>query len=727
LRKGHCSRRRHGRRSQETDVDFMRPTTLNPLFASAQALTGIGPRLMVLLKKALRLPPGVAEPRVLDVLWHLPTGVIDRRAEPDVASAVPGTIVTLKVRVLKHRAPPRGNNRAPYKVACEDDSGRIDLVFFHAERGHVERQLPVGEIRYISGRIERYNDVLQMTHPDYIVAPGNRDDLPLLEPVYPLTAGLSSKVLIKAARQALERLPDVPEWQPPAWLAARGWPTFASAVSRLHRPEDAGDVSPGGMPWQRLAYDELLANQLALALVRDNYKAQRGRAVAGDGAIRARIADALPFQLTGSQRTAMAEIADDMGAPRRMLRLLQGDVGSGKTVVALMAMAIAVEAGAQAALMAPTEVLARQHAETIAPLAERAGLRIALLTGREKGKPRAELLARLASGEIDILIGTHALFQSDVAFRDLAFAVIDEQHRFGVHQRLALQAKGGDGGANVLVMTATPIPRTLLMTHYGDLDVSKLTDKPAGRKAIKTTMTSTDRLPDVIERIRANVAEGAQIYWVCPLIESSEKSELAAAEERHAHLTQMFGDGVVGLLHGGMSGTAKDKTMAAFASNQTKVLVATTVIEVGVNVPNATIMVIEHAERFGLAQLHQLRGRVGRSDRQSYCLLLHSPQIGETATKRLTMMTETDDGFKIAEKDLELRGGGEVLGARQSGEAEFRVADVPGFETLLEAARDDARMILAADPRLVSARGEVLKTLLYLFEQDEAIRLFRAA
>lgn len=705
----------------------MRPMALNPLFASAQTLSGIGPRLLSLLKKAVRLPPGVAEPRVLDVLWHLPTGVIDRRAEPDVATAVPGSIVTLKVRVLKHRAPPRGNARAPYKVACEDDSGRLDLVFFHAERSFVERQLPVGEVRFVSGRIERYNDVLQMTHPDYIVAPENRADLPLLEPVYPLTAGLSGKILIKAARQALERLPVVPEWQPAAWLASRGSPPFVTAISHLHRPEDAGDVSPGGAAWQRIAYDELLANQLALALVRENYKAQRGRPVTGDGRYRARIADALPFQLTASQRTAISEIAADMQAPRRMLRLLQGDVGSGKTVVALMAMAIAVEAGAQAALMAPTEVLARQHAETIAPLAEKAGLRIGLLTGREKGKPRAELLSRLANGEVDILIGTHALFQSDVVFRDLAFAVIDEQHRFGVHQRLALQTKGGDGGANVLVMTATPIPRTLLMTHYGDLDVSKLTEKPAGRKPIKTTMASTDRIGDVIERLRANVSEGAQVYWVCPLIESNEKSELAAAEERHAHLTQIFGDGVVGLLHGGMSGTAKDKTMQAFAENTSKVLVATTVIEVGVNVPNATIMVIEHAERFGLAQLHQLRGRVGRGDRQSFCLLLHVPQLGETAQKRLAMMCETDDGFKIAEKDLELRGGGEVLGARQSGDAEFRVADVPGFEQLLEAARDDAKMILSADPGLTSARGQALKILLYVFEQDEAVRLFRAA
>jgi ATP-dependent DNA helicase RecG len=402
-------------------------------------------------------------------------------------------------------------------------------------------------------------------------------------------------------------------------------------------------------------------------------------------------------------------------------------VGSGKTVVALLAMAIAVEAGAQAALMAPTEVLARQHAETIAPLADAAGLRLALLTGREKGRPRAELLERLETGEIDMLIGTHALFQSDVAFKDLAFAVIDEQHRFGVHQRLALQTKGGKGGANVLVMTATPIPRTLLMTHYGDLDVSRLTEKPAGRKAVVTKAIPVESIERLIERLRVQLAEGAQVYWVCPLIEGSDKSELAAAEERHAYLCQLFGAAKVGLLHGAMAGTAKDQTMAAFQAKVLKILVATTVIEVGVDVPNANIMVIEHAERFGLAQLHQLRGRVGRGTRESYCMLLYKSPLGEAARQRLEMMETTEDGFRIAEKDLELRGGGEVLGARQSGMPEFRIADVPGFEHLLAAARDDARLVLSQDPQLTSARGEALKLLLYLFECDEAVRLFRAA
>lgn len=704
----------------------MRPSELTPLFASAQSLTGIGPRLAVLLKKCLALPPGITEPRVLDLLWHLPTGVIDRRAEPSLADAVPGSIVTLKVRVLKHKAPPRGNHKAPYKITCEDDTGRLDLVFFHAERKFIEKQLPTGELRYVSGRIERYGETLQMPHPDYIVAPENRADLPMLEPVYPLTAGLSGKVLIKATRQAVERVPDLPEWQEAAWLKARNWPALKQALVRLHLPDDAQDVSNGAAPWQRLAYDELLAGQLALGLVRQNIRAQHGRSITGDGRIRRAIEDALPFEMTGSQVRAVAEIAADLEASHRMLRLLQGDVGSGKTVVALMSMAIAIEAGTQAALMAPTEVLARQHLETIAPLAEKAGLEVALLTGREKGKTRDAILQRLTAGEIDILLGTHALFQSDVVFKDLSLVVIDEQHRFGVHQRLALQAKGSNGGTNVLVMTATPIPRTLLMTHYGDLDVSKLTEKPAGRKPIVTRKIPLESLEKLIDRIRVQLQDGAQVYWVCPLIETSDTTELAAAEERHAHLRQIFGD-TVGLLHGALSAKEKDATMAAFAAGELSILVATTVIEVGVNVPNANIMVIEHAERFGLAQLHQLRGRVGRGTRESFCMLLYKQPLGETAEARLTMMEDTEDGFLIAEKDLELRGGGEMLGARQSGDPGFRVADVPGFEMLLSAARDDAKLILATDPQLQSARGQALRTLLYLFEADEAVRLFRAA
>ncbi len=704
----------------------MRPDKLNPLFALATSLSGVGPRVAGMMKKALRLPPGVTEPRIIDLIWHTPTGLIDRRAEPTLSAAAPGTIATFKVRVLKHHPAPRNNKRAPYRVNCEDDTGRLDLVFFHVERRWIESQLPLGEIRYVSGRIEQYKEILQMIHPDYIVKEEDRADLPLLEPVYPLTTGLSGKVLSKAIRQAVPLVPDFDEWQDPQWLAERGWPPFAPAIQTLHKPKEPGDVSNGGPAWLRLAYDEIFAGQVALGLVRQRLKSEKGPVITGDGHIRERLADSLPFSLTNSQRQAVGDIAADLAAPHRMMRLLQGDVGSGKTAVALFAMAIAVEAGTQAALMAPTEVLARQHLETIAPLADAAGLTLGLITGREKGKARTSLLAELAAGEIDILIGTHALFQDDVTFKALSFAVIDEQHRFGVHQRLALQAKGGELGANVLVMTATPIPRTLLMTHYGDLEVSRLTEKPAGRKPVKTTLASLDRIESVVDGLRRAVHGGAQIYWVCPLIEGGGPSDLAAAEERHAHLEQIFGKRV-GLLHGAMSGPAKDSVMADFAAGALSILVATTVIEVGVNVPNATIMVIEHAERFGLAQLHQLRGRVGRGGDQSYCVLLYKAPLGDVATERLKIMRETEDGFIIADKDLELRGGGEVLGARQSGVPEFRVADVPGFEDLLQAARDDAALLLHNDANLLSPRGKAVRELLYLFECDEAVRLFRTA
>ena len=702
----------------------MRPLVLNPLFAAAVSLDGIGPKIGALLTKALRQSGPAGEPRIIDLLWHVPSGVVDRRAQPVLAEAVPGAIATLKVRVLKHKVPPEAS-RAPYAVACEDETGRIDLVFFHADRRFLERLLPLASERIVSGRVERYGDKLQMLHPDHIVAPEALAELPLLEPVYPLVAGLSIKTLHKAMAQALARVADLPEWLEPRLLEREQFPAFATALRQLHRPTELADVGTAGLPRQRLAYDELLAGQLALALVRRRSREMPGRAIIGDGSVRARIIAALPFTLTASQVTALGEIERDLGAPSRMLRLLQGDVGSGKTVVALMAMGQAIEAGAQAALMAPTEVLARQHHDTIAPLALEAGLRIGLLTGRDKGKARRRILQRLASGDLDIVVGTHALFQDEVAFKDLALAVIDEQHRFGVQQRLALQAKGGPTGADVLFMTATPIPRTLLMTHYGDLDVSRLTEKPAGRKPITTVAMATERIEEVLDGLKRALDGGAQVYWVCPLVEGSDALDLAAAEERFAHLRQHFGDRV-GLVHGQMPGTARDAVMSAFSSGGLAILVATTVIEVGVDVPNATVMVIEHAERFGLAQLHQLRGRVGRGERQSSCVLLYQGPLGETAKARLEMMRETEDGFRIAEEDLRLRGGGEVLGTRQSGIPEYRVAEVPNFADLVAVARDDARLALERDPELTSPRGEALRTLLYLFDCDEAVRLFRS-
>ncbi|MEM8744077.1 MAG: ATP-dependent DNA helicase RecG [Pseudomonadota bacterium] len=703
----------------------MRPHILTPLFADLTDLQGIGPRLQKLLKRLLAPHARQGDAKIVDLLFHFPVSLVDRRARPKIAEAIPGQIVTMDVEVTEHRPPPRGQRRIPYRVVCSDDTGSLELVFFHANAGYLEKQLPLGEERIVSGRVEDYGGRLQMPHPDHILTKADLDDLPLLEPVYPLTAGLSGKVARKAASQAVERVPDLPEWQDPAWLAQQHWPSFRNAIRTAHAPESDDDLQPVSPARRRLAFDELLANQLALALVRRRLRKTSGRELKGDGALRAKILDALPFDLTPSQLLVMGEIEADMAEPMRMLRLLQGDVGSGKTVVALLTMAIAIESGAQAAFMAPTELLARQHLATLSEIAERAGIRVALLTGREKGKARTEILDALAQGGIDILIGTHALFQDGVDFKDLAVAVIDEQHRFGVHQRLALQAKSGTGAIDVLVMTATPIPRTLLLTHYGDMEVSKLLEKPAGRKPVATRAMPVDRLNDILDRLEAALNGGAQAYWVCPLVEESDALDATAAEERFAALKARFGNKVA-LVHGQMSGNDKDAAMQAFANGDVSILVATTVIEVGVDVPNATIMVIEHAERFGLAQLHQLRGRVGRGASQSACILMYKPPLTETARARLNALRESDDGFKIAEDDLKLRGGGEVLGTRQSGMPEFRVASLPRDEQLLSAARDDARLILSNDPDLASTRGDALRVLLYLFERDEAIRLLKA-
>lgn len=692
----------------------MRPDILFPLFAPVTTLKGLGPKLGKLTEK-------LVGPHVADLLWHLPTGIIDRRFAPHVAEAPDGFIATLTVRVEYHSAP--ANPRHPYKVRCSDETGQIDLIFFHARGDWLVKQLPVGDTVVVSGKVEWFNGMPQMAHPDHIVPADAKGEFDPVEPVYPMTAGLASKVLRKAMASALSSAKELPEWQDPAWLARRDWPTWRVALQSVHNPRDDADLSALSPPRCRLAFDELLSNQLALAMIREHQRKLSGRSINGDGHLRERVTSALPFALTGAQASSLKEIYADMAAEKRMLRLLQGDVGSGKTVVALLAMLNAVETGAQAALMAPTEILARQHFETLAPLADAAGVRLGILTGRDKGKTRAAIYEKLASGEIDIAIGTHALFQEDVAFRDLAMAVIDEQHRFGVHQRLQLSAKGR--GVDVLVMTATPIPRTLTLTAYGDMDVSRLTEKPPGRKPITTITIPLERLEEVIAGIQRKITEGARVYWVCPLVDESEVVDLAAATERHALLRSMIGERV-GLVHGKMKPTDKDAVMTAFAGGDLDVLVATTVIEVGVNVPEASVMVIEHAERFGLAQLHQLRGRIGRGTAASTCILLYDSPLSETSKARLAIMKGTEDGFLIAEEDLRLRGAGEVLGTRQSGMPEFRLADLAVHGELLAAARDDARLILDRDPELQSERGKALRVLLYLFERDQAVKYLRS-
>ena len=703
----------------------MRPALLNPLFAGAAAIKGIGRKLDKTLAKLLR--PGAEETgetaRIVDLLFHLPSGLVDRRYRPHIADLPREGIVTIEVTVTRHRPPPRGR-RVPYRVDVADETGALTLVFFHGVAEHLLRTLPVGERRFISGAVEWYEGLPQIVHPDHVVTAEDFEHLPLIEPIYPLTEGLSGKVLAKAIRVALDAVPTLPEWQDEAYRQRHGWPDFAAALRTLHHPETPAALLPDAPARMRLAYDELLANQLALSLVRARMKKARGRSLPGTGDKRAAIVAALPYSLTGSQVAAIAEILRDMAAPERMLRLLQGDVGSGKTVVALLALAAAVESGAQGAFMVPTEILARQHFANLQSFCNAAGIRLAILTGREKGRTRDEVLARLAEGAIDILIGTHALFQEGVAFNDLGLAVIDEQHRFGVHQRLALQAKAG-AATDLLVMTATPIPRTLALTVYGDMDVSRLTEKPAGRLPVDTRVLPMTRLDEVLGGLGRAIAQGNRVYWVCPLVEDSALVDLAAAEERFKALAAQY-PGKVGLVHGRLKPAQRDAVMADFKSGAIAILVSTTVIEVGVDVAEAGVMVIENAERFGLSQLHQLRGRVGRGAAKSVCLLLYREPLGETAKARLTIMRETEDGFRIAEEDLRLRGAGEMLGTRQSGLPVFRMADLSQHGELLAAARDDAALVLARDPELRGPRGEALRVLLYLFERDEAVRLLSA-
>jgi ATP-dependent DNA helicase RecG len=679
-------------------------------------LTGVGPRIAKLIEKA-------AGAHIVDLLWHLPSGLIDRRFSPLIAEAPDGLIATLTVTIDQHEAP--RSRRQPYKVACSDESGEITLVFFHARTDYLQKILPVGEKRIISGKIEHYRDGVQMPHPDHIAPLEEADSVKTVEPVFPLTVGLTLKTVGKAVRGALAEAPALPEWIEPGFFAQQKWPAWRDALTAAQQPKELDDLDPMSPARQRLAYDELLANQLALALVRRAMAKRPGRKTAGDGRLRNLVKAALPYELTVAQVRSLEEISADMAAPHRMLRLLQGDVGSGKTIVALMALLSAVEAGRQGVMMAPTEILARQHLDSLEPLASAAGVRLALLTGRDKGKSRDVKLAALAAGEIDILLGTHAVFQAGVEFNDLAVAVIDEQHRFGVHQRLALADKAQQAAPDLLVMTATPIPRTLTLTVYGDMEVSRLDEKPPGRAPIDTRALPLERLSEVVDGVKRAVAGGARVFWVCPLVEESDAVDLAAAEDRYAHLRQIFG-ARVGLIHGRMKGAEKDAAMAAFVDGRSDVLVATTVIEVGVDVPEANVMVIEHAERFGLAQLHQLRGRIGRGTRAGTCLLLYLTPLGAAAKARIETMRETEDGFVIAERDLKLRGAGEMLGTRQSGFPEFRLADLAVHTDLLATARDDVKLVLNIEPDLDGKRGPALRTLLYLFERDAAVAFLRS-
>jgi len=689
-----------------------RPEALFPLFAKLESLDGVGPKTAQSLGQL-----AVEAPR--DLLFTLPYTGIDRTMRETVRDASLPATLTVAVTVGAHR--PAKTKGGAYRIHVEDAQTSFELVFFHARGDFWKRQLPQGSRRIVSGRVELFDGLAQMVHPDFAVAEDDARDIPTFEPVYPLTAGVTQKLMSKATRGALALVPEMREWVDRAQKAQSSWPDFKAALRAAHHPETLIDVSSTAPARERLAYDELFAHQLTLALARQVERRKKGRVSQGDGRLRDKVLRALPYSPTGAQTRAIDEIAGDMASPQRMNRLLQGDVGAGKTLVAFMALLAVVEAGGQGVLMAPTEILARQHLQGLRPLAEEAGVVLEILTGRDKGAEREAKLAALARGDIQILVGTHAVFQGSVTFHDLRLAVVDEQHRFGVRQRLLLGSKGNR--ADVLVMTATPIPRSLALAQHGDMDVSVLDEKPPGRQPIRTAMISTERIDDVVGRLKAAIAEGRQCYWVCPLVEESEVSDLIAADARFKHLRAVLGEGVVGLVHGQLPPDEKDAAMAAFQRGETQVLVATTVIEVGVDVPNATIMVIERAESFGLAQLHQLRGRVGRGTAASTCLLMYRAPLSETGRQRLEVLRESEDGFEIAETDLKMRGTGDLIGTAQSGVPRFRVADLERQAGLMAVAQSDARRLLADDPQLTSERGQAARMLLWLMRQDEAIRL----
>jgi ATP-dependent DNA helicase RecG len=687
----------------------MRPDLLNPLFAETTTLKGVGTALGKALSR-------LGLNRVIDLLFHLPVAAIERIAVEGVGPSLVERTVTVDVLVLQHDS---GGPRSPMRVRTIDTAGTpLALVYFGDGGGYAKRLLPVGERRTVSGRLESYGGQLQIVHPEHVVAIGKGGEIPAREAVYGLTEGVSNKRMGGLVAAARERVPELPEWIEPSVRATRGWPDWRAALAAVH------DLEAEDAARDRLAYDELFANQLALALLRQTARRRRGRALPGTGRLTGALEKTLPWPMTGAQRRSFGEIAGDMAQDAPMLRLLQGDVGSGKTLVALLALLTAVEGGAQGALLAPTEILARQHHANLQRLLGDLPVRLAVLTGRDKGRGRAETLERLASGDIDILVGTHAIFQEAVAYRDLGLVVVDEQHRFGVAQRMLLAEKA-ERPPHVLAMTATPIPRTLTLTAYGEMDVSRLDELPPGRQPIDTRVVAVERIGEVVEGLARHVGGGGQAYWVCPLVEESATGDLAAAEERAASLRQRFGERV-GVVHGRMKPAERDVVMAAFAAGELAILVATTVIEVGVDVPNASLMIVEHAERFGLAQLHQLRGRVGRGSAKSVCLLLRDAVVGETAKARLALLRETNDGFRIAEEDLRLRGAGELLGTRQSGEPGFRLADPERLARLLPLAHDDARLLVEHEGGLKGKRGEAARLLLYLFERDAAAGLLRS-
>ena len=696
---------------------MIRPQFLFPLFGSLENLKGIGSKTVLNLKKI-----GIYKP--LDFLYSFPTNLKTRVFANTVSDLNVNKVVIIKIKIIKHNFK---YFKGPLNIEVTDGLKKINLIFFNAKNDWIKKNFPIEQERIISGKLEKYKNQFQIIHPDYIEKIFDIDKIPVIEPIYSLTKGISQKVFLNSVNQILQLISEEIsncEWINKKRLKEMNWTDFKNSLKKIHNPKTNEDISLNSNYRLRLAYDELLSHQLSLVIARSFSKKNTKKRKKIGYKFSTLMKKRLPFSLTNSQEKCIAEIQSDLSNDERMYRLIQGDVGSGKTLVAFFSMLFVAENSGQAVLMVPTDILAKQHYNNFQEYTKNIEVNSVLLTGKMKTNEKKQVLEAIKLGQADIIIGTHSLFQKGVIFENLELVIIDEQHKFGVQQRHDLIQKGEN--LDILVMTATPIPRTLELANYGDMDISRILDKPMNRQKIDTSIISEKKIEILISRISEICKKGTQSYWVCPLIEEGDKSELVAIEQRFSSLNKMLPGIKIDILHGKMSEEQKNKIMTSFKNGNIQILLATTVIEVGIDVPNATIIVIEGAERFGLAQLHQLRGRVGRGKKQSNCILIYSKNIGRLGKERLEVLRKFDNGFDIAEEDLKMRGGGNPIGQQQSGIPKFRIANLDFDKELLSYANQDANEIIKNNKYLKGEHGKNLRVLLHLMNKDNSLKLLES-
>ena len=696
---------------------MIRPQFLFPLFGSLENLKGIGSKTVLNLKKI-----GIYKP--LDFLYSFPTNLKTRVFANTVSDLNVNKVVIIKIKIIKHNFK---YFKGPLNIEVTDGLKKINLIFFNAKNDWIKKNFPIEQERIISGKLEKYKNQFQIIHPDYIEKIFDIDKIPVIEPIYSLTKGISQKVFLNSVNQILQLISEEIsncEWINKKRLKEMNWTDFKNSLKKIHNPKTNEDISLNSNYRLRLAYDELLSHQLSLVIARSFSKKNTKKRKKIGYKFSTLMKKRLPFSLTNSQEKCIAEIQSDLSRDERMYRLIQGDVGSGKTLVAFFSMLFVAENSGQAVLMVPTDILAKQHYNNFQEYTKDIEVNSVLLTGKMKTNEKKQVLEAIKLGQADIIIGTHSLFQKGVIFENLELVIIDEQHKFGVQQRHDLIQKGEN--LDILVMTATPIPRTLELANYGDMDISRILDKPMNRQKIDTSIISEKKIEILISRILEICKKGTQSYWVCPLIEEGDKSELVAIEQRFSSLNKMLPGIKIDILHGKMSEEQKNKIMTSFKNGNIQILLATTVIEVGIDVPNATIIVIEGAERFGLAQLHQLRGRVGRGKKQSNCILIYSKNIGRLGKERLEVLRKFDNGFDIAEEDLKMRGGGNPIGQQQSGIPKFRIANLDFDKELLSYANQDANEIIKNNKYLKGEHGKNLRVLLHLMNKDNSLKLLES-